>query len=302
MKRFFRAFAILSVFFLAAAFAVPAGAYNQPPLNLGLTNVLDQPPGPGLYFFEYIQTYEATTFNDSNGDEIPPLADEKVDLLLSFNQLIWVSEARVLGGNFGIDLIQPLVVINTKNKGLTANPSHFGDPIVGPFIQWFGHRLFGMPYLHRFELDVVLPLGSYNSDYLLNPGSNIYTVEPYYAFTLFFTPRLSTSWRIHYTYNGENDDTDRKPGQAFHFNYSLEYEVVKDFRVAVAGYYLKQLTEDEVSGVKQSDTKEEVFAIGPAFFWSPPGKLTIGLKTAVETGAKNRPEGTRTTLRFIWKF
>ncbi len=293
---------VLLVLILTATITTGAFAYNQPPLNLGLTNVLDQPPGPGLYFFEYIQTYEASTFKDANGNEIPAFKGEKIDFLLSFNQLIWVSNTQVLGGNLGFDLIQPIVTINTRNKVLTSNPSHFGDPIIGPFIQWFNHKLFGMPYLHRFELDVVLPLGAYSSDYALNPGANIYTIEPYYAFTLFFSPKLSTSWRLHYTYNGENDDTKIKPGQAFHFNYSLEYEVIKDLRVAVAGYYLKQLTEDETNGVKGSGTKEQVFAIGPAIFWSPPGKLVIGLKTAIETSAENRPEGVRTTLRFIWKF
>ena len=37
----------------------------------------------------------------------------------------------------------------------------------------------------------------------------------------------------------------RPPGQAFHFNYSFEYEFFKNFRGAVAGYYLKQITDDE---------------------------------------------------------
>jgi hypothetical protein len=274
--------------------------YQLPPLNFGLTNVLDQPPGPGLYLFEYIQAYGASDFTDGNGDKIFP--GEKIDFLLAFNQLIWVSKHKVVDGFFGLDFIQPVITINTNGAFLSANPNHFGDPVIGPFIQWFGHKLFGLPYLHRFELDFTLPLGEFNKSYTLNPGSNIWTVEPYYAFTLFITPKFSTSWRIHYTYNGENDDTKVKPGQAFHFNYSLEYEVVKDLRFAVAGYYLKQLSESESNGTDIPNSKEQVFAIGPALFWSPPGKLVIGLKTAFESNSENRPEGTRTTLRFIWKF
>ncbi len=291
------------ILFLSIVITLPAAigfGYQLPPLNFGLTNVLDQPPGPGLYLFEYIQAYEASTFTNGNGDEIFP--GEKLDLLLAFNQLIWVSKHQIVGGFFGLDFIEPVVTINTNGAFLTSNPNHFGDPVIGPFIQWFNHKLFGMPYLHRFELDVTVPAGSYSKSFTLNPGSNIWTIEPYYAFTLFFTPKLSTSWRLHYTYNGENDDTKVKPGQAFHFNYSLEYEVVKDLRLAIAGYYLKQFSESEKNGATIPDSEEQVFAVGPAIFWSPPGKLVIGLKTAFETSAENRPEGTRTTLRFIWKF
>lgn len=281
-------------------------AFNQPPLNLGFTNVLDQPPGPGLYFFEYIQAYEASTFKDNNGNDILP--GEKISVLTSFNQLVWVSPHVWLGGNLGIEVVVPVASINTNGAFLSSNPSVFGDPFVGPFIQWFGHKLFERPYLHRFEVQIIAPLGSFNQNYAINAGSNIWTIEPYYSFTLFISPKLSTSWRIHYGIHTENDDTKIQPGQVFHFNYALAYELsslsekLKDLRIAAAGYYLMQTTEDQLNGTDIPDSEEQVFAIGPALFWSPPGKLAIGFKAFFESGAENRSEGTRTTLRFIWKF
>lgn len=63
-------------------------------------------------------------------------------------------------------------------------------------------------------------------------------------------------------------------GQAFHFNYSFGYENFKDFRGAVAGYYLKQLSDDKVEGLESQ--------------W--------------ESSAENRPEGNRTTFRMAYKF
>ncbi len=69
---------------------------------------------------------------------------------------------------------------------------------------------------------------------------------------------------------------DLQPGQAFHFNYSFEYEFFKNFRGAVAGYYLKQLTDDEVNGNSVPDTKEQVFAIGPAVFWAASPNFFLG--------------------------
>jgi len=79
-----------------------------------------------------------------------------------------------------------------------------GDLIVGPFfIQWTDSKLFGMPYFHRFNLDFVLPTGEYSQNSSVNVGSNIYTFNPYYAFTLFPTDRLEVSARLHYLWCSE---------------------------------------------------------------------------------------------------
>ena len=105
-----------------------------------------------------------------------------------------------------------------------------------------------------------------------------------------------------YDYSTENDDTKVKPGQVFHLNYSVEYEFFKNFRGAVAGYYLKQLTDDEVNGNSVAESKEQVFAIGPAVFWAASPNFFLGLKTQWESSAENRPEGNRTTFRMTYKF
>jgi len=137
-------------------------------------------------------------------------------------------------------------------------------------------------------------------------------IEPYYAFTWFLTPKFSTSWRIHYTFNTKNDDpfdglqatgvSEITPGQVFHFNYSFEYEFFKGFRGAVTGYYLKQTTEDDTNLGKLNGSEEQVFAIGPAIHYFFSDKFSAGLKTQWETSVENRPEGNATTLRFTYLF
>jgi anthranilate 1,2-dioxygenase (deaminating, decarboxylating) large subunit len=295
-----KAFAVLLLAALAFGLAgTPALALNQPPLNLGLTDILDGAlPGPGTYLTEYIQPYSANKIKKvlGGGD-----LDVGVANTLAMTQFVHVYKHQVLGGNLGADLLIPVVTISADSP-LTTNPGWFGDITVGPFLQWFDTKLFGMPYFHRLELDFSIPTGEYDKKYALNPGSNIWVIEPYYAFTLFMTPKLSTSWRIHYTYSTENDDTKVKPGQVFHFNYSVEYEFFKNFRGAVAGYYLKQLSDDEVDGNKLANSKEQVFAIGPAVSWAASPNFFLGLKTQWETSAENRPEGNRTTFRMTYKF
>jgi anthranilate 1,2-dioxygenase (deaminating, decarboxylating) large subunit len=295
-----KAFAVLLLAALAFGLAgTPALALNQPPLNLGLTDILDGAlPGPGTYLTEYIQPYSANKIkNVLGGGDL----DVGVANTLAMTQFVHVYKHQVLGGNLGADLLIPVVTISADSP-LTTNPGWFGDITVGPFLQWFDTKLFGMPYFHRLELDFSIPTGEYDKKYALNPGSNHWVIEPYYAFTLFMTPKLSTSWRIHYTYSTENDDTKVKPGQVFHFNYSVEYEFFKNFRGAVAGYYLKQLSDDEVDGNKLANSKEQVFAIGPAVSWAASPNFFLGLKTQWETSAENRPEGNRTTFRMTYKF
>ena len=64
----------------------PSFAFNQPPLNLGLTDILDGAlPGPGTYFTEYIQAYQSDTLKDKNGNDIP--GDPEVDNGISMKQL-----------------------------------------------------------------------------------------------------------------------------------------------------------------------------------------------------------------------
>jgi len=294
----------------------PSFAFNQPPLNLGLTDILDGAlPGPGTYFTEYIQAYQSSDLKDHDGNTIP--GDPKVANVLSMNQFVHVYNHKILGGHLGVDVLLPVVAISSSGtfgppifptgpgaplNSVTSNPAWLGDLIVGPFLQWFDTKLLDRPFFQRLELDFVLPTGQYDKKYVINPGSNLWTIEPYYAFTWFLTPQFSTSWRIMYDFNTENDDTKVTPGQVFHFNYSFEYEFFKNFRGAIAGYYLKQTTDDKVDGNSQSDTKEQVFAIGPAVSWAASQNFFLGLKTQWESSAENRPEGNRTTFRMTYKF
>lgn len=294
--------------------AAPAQAQDpsQPATNYGLTNAMDAiVPGPGFYFFEYQQYYDAQSIKDGQGND---LGTAELSSMLFMQQFVYLSKARALGGYLGGTALVPIVSLNSSGRipvgpsqtvPLTSSDRILGDLIVGPLIQWPDKRLFGLKYHHLFEVDFYLPTGNYDTDKALTPSSNFVSVQPWYAYTLFLTPRLTYSQRHHFTYNFENPDTDLQTGSMYHANYTINYRFGKALGLGVTGYYLFQLTEDSANGNDEffqqqfgiENTKEQAFAIGPNVNVTLPNGMFIEFSTIFETAVEDRPSGTRTTLR-----
>jgi len=289
---------------LASLLATPAGAFDQPSVNLGFTSFLDgaPPAGPGFYFAQYVQYYTADKLVDG-----PDNANVKV--WASLSQLIYQSnKAVLLGGKWGLDVIVPAASFDSDP--LPDNGSGIGDVLVGPYLQWdpvMGKE--GPVFMHRIELQTIFPTGKYDSDKALNPGSNFYSFDPYWAGTYFITPKLTASWRLHYLWNGKNNDpfvgygaSDAQAGQAFHANFAASYEVTpKKFRLGVNGYYFKQLTDSELDGTAVAG-REQVFAIGPGALMSFSQNTHLFFNAYFESNVEYRPEGQRYVLRLVHHF
>ena len=291
-----------------------ATAQSLPNVTLGFTSFLDggPPAGPGFYFQEYIQYYTADRFQDSSGRKIPLLDD--LDVVVSLNQLIYQSDTPLLGGpKWGLDLIAPLVSVNSHpgdNAALTTS-SGLGDLLVGPYLQWdpiMGEN--GPILMHRIEFQVLMPTGAYDSHRLLNAGSNVWSLDPYWAGTVFIMPEWTASWRLHYLWNAKNDDpfigfnaARTQAGQATHLNFASEYEVLpKRLRVGLNGYYLKEFTNPEINGHGVLDSREQVLGIGPGLLYSFSQDDHLFFNAYFETQAENRPEGSRFNVRWTHHF
>jgi anthranilate 1,2-dioxygenase (deaminating, decarboxylating) large subunit len=299
MKQF-HSFLPAACLLLSLLFAAPAAA-DQPSVNLGFSSFLDggPPAGPGFYFAEYIQYYTADKIVDG-----PP--NSKVKVLVSLNQFIYQSNQPLLfGGKWGLDVIVPIVSLDSDSAFITDNGTGIGDIEIGPFLQWdpvMGKN--GPIFMHRIELTTILPTGKYDSDKSLNPGSNFWSFNPYWAGTYFLSPKLTASWRVHYLWNAKNSDTQHQAGQAMHANFAASYEVMpKQLRVGVNGYYLKQVSSSTDNGVTTvGDPKEQVFGIGPGALWSFSQNTHLFFNVYFESNAENRPEGESFVLRLVHHF
>lgn len=303
---------------MLALIAAPVQAYDLPSVNLGFTSFMDggPPAGPGFYFTQYLQRWTSDDFTDEDGDNLfGGAADEDLEAWISLSQFIYQSDQPILaGGKWGLDVIIPYVFLDAS-YGVAGpfpedNGDGLGDLLVGPYLQWgpvMGAK--GPRFMHRVELQFILPTGKYDDDKELNPGSNFFSFNPYWSGTLFITPKWTASTRIHYLWNAKNDDPNLSPGaddtqagQAVHLNFATAYQLLPMLRIGINGYYLKQITDFEVDGDDVDGQKEQVLAIGPGFLWHISKDAHLFFNAYFETEAENRPEGERFNLRFVYHF
>ncbi len=300
----------------AGLFWTSVQANDLPNVNLGLTSFVDggPPAGPGFYFAQYALLYHADQINGPNGKN-SGLPDVDLNLLATFSQVIYQSDQKVLlGSKWGMDVIQPIVDFDFKHSapiGPQANSAGFGDLLVGPFLQWdpiMGSN--GPIFMHRIEFQMNLPTGRYSASKALNPGSHFFSIDPYWSGTLFITPKWTTSLRLHYLWsdsNGNPNDPlavkETQAGQAIHFNWATDYEVIeKHLRLGINAYYLKQITDYKRDGNSVSDTREQAFGIGPGAVYHFSQNNHLFFNTYFEPIADNRPEGMAFILRYVHHF
>lgn len=293
-------------------------AYDEPVVNLGYTSFFDggPPSGPGLYFQNYLQFYSTNRLNDNNGNRLP-FPKNNLDVTAEIIQLIYLSTYRVLGGSLGVSALLPWVVDAKIDDGLPnrilRSQEGGGDLFIGPAIQYDPiMRANGEPlFVQRIELDVVAPLGSYNTGFAVNPGSNFWSLNPYWAATWWMSSKWSASTRLHYLWNAKNTHAkdefgpfvnNTQAGQATFANMAVNYAVTEKLNLGVNSYFFYQLTDTKVDGRDMRGRREKVWAIGPGLLYNLTKEQFIFFNLYSEQGARNRAQGTNAIIRYVLHF
>jgi hypothetical protein len=259
---------------------------------------MDAIGGPGLLVRQAVGAYEAHRFVGSSGADTP--GSNSVFAFTSITHLAYAAPFKVLGGYWGGEVLVPVVYASVTTPVGSGSIGGVGDITFSPVVwQAPDTTVLGRPFFHFVDLDVVAPTGEYKSSALVTAGSNVWSFNPFYAFTWLLTERLETSWRLHYLWNSVNNSlgpgygaASSQPGQVVHFNGATSFAVVSWLRAGVAGYFLRQITDSRANGVAVPGSLEQVAAIGPGLLASAV-HIQFVLNGYAEFAAENRSEGLR---------
>jgi hypothetical protein len=306
------------LFALLSLIHVALGA-NQPPVNLGFTSFLD-----GVSFSPFGLVYGTNTaeyaidrvkLGESQSISIPGKGRITANVVPQIHQFIYKSPLDILGFHPGAEVILPfLLEANLRPSGIPSTARHpygaqtgLGDFVGGPFLQSDLMTLNGRPFFsNELEFTFFAPIGAYDKTKIINPGNNTWAINPFWAATLFWTPQLTSSIRVHYLWSSRNPATGYKSGQAFHMNFASAYEIVKHFRIGVNGYLFQQFTDDNLNGRTLHGAQSGILGIGPGFMYvygaGTKSNLIVRFNTYFETAAANFSEGIRFNLRLVHVF
>ncbi len=277
---------------------------SLPPVNLGNTNFVDGRALPGIMFQQTIIAAEADRFRDNDGRTAA--APDQLSAFSVATQVAWLSQHQVFGANWGAEFILPLARVDLDiNPVVGQARTGFGDLFLSPVVlQWPARELFGRPYWQRLNLNVTVPIGAYDSDRLVNIGNNTYRFNPHYAFTWVASDVWELSGRVHYLWNGKNSDPARnlgadsiQAGQAVHTNLAISREISPGLRLGLAGYHLRQISDDRIDGVRIPGSREQVIGYGPGLR-KQNGPQVWFLHVYRESAVRNRPD--RHQVIFRW--
>lgn len=294
----------------AAAFAQAAPNVTEPQgINLGVTSFFDGFSGPpGFSYLGVLRYTSGTSVKDNSGNDVSAFRSPRVDTFSMLHHLSYTSPLHFLGGTLGFNAILPVIWLRGKTDqpgaSLVGNGTALGDLTFGPQLQMapvIGDG--GRPvFVQRFEVDVIAPTGQYKHNADLNQSSGYFSLNPYWAATVFPTPKTEVSWRLHYLYSFKNHDpassyptafqgmpvNTTQAGQAAWINFTASYEIIQSIHAGVNGYYFRQLTDDKVNGATLTDSREQVLGIGPGIFWQLTKTRALWLNTYTETAVRNR--------------
>jgi hypothetical protein len=286
---------VLGALVAQAQAQLPVGSHYQPGAE-GIKGA--SLPPPGVYLRDYNFFYTADQV-----DGLPVDAD--IFVYVQAPRLIWMTDWKIFGANYGLDIIVPFAYKDISLSSPFGNDDQFGladiqlEPVL---LSW---------HLKRFDVAagyaLWMPTGCFSTsspqEQIASPGVGFWT----HMLTLgaVWYPDEAKTWSLsllnRYEINTEQDDTDVTPGNMYTLEWGLGRTIGKGLDVGAIGYYQQLVTEDDGSGA--SNEKSHVVGLGPEIAGMiPKVNVIASLRYAYEFAVKDRPEGQLVTLTLTKRF
>jgi hypothetical protein len=262
-------------------------------------------PPPGFYWRMYNAYYRADDLKDAAGDNVP--IDFDIDVYAMANRLLWVSDIKLLGGNYFASAIIPFVntdvAITIPGSPVVIADDRFGLGDVD--IDFFNLVWRGRQWEAGFGLSFFAPTGKYSPQEPASPGKGMWSGMATLAGTYYMDTDKTWAASVlgRYEIHGEQDDRNVTYGDDLHFEWGVSKTLARILDIGLCGYCQWQTTDDHGSDVTwDRDVHDRGVAVGPevsAFI--PPAGAIVSLRTQWELAVRDRTEGHMSCLT-ITKF
>jgi len=252
-------------------------------------------PPPGVYFRDYNFVYWADEFPGG-----PP--DFDVFAYVNAPRVIWMTDVKILGANYGMDVIVPFGYTKLEVGGFEDSTFGLGDIQVEPLLLgWHTKQCdFALAYA------IWMPTGDSAAPPTADLGKGFWS----HMFTVGATwyADEAKTWSIsvlnRYEIHTESDDIPVTPGDTATVEFGIAKMLKPGMDVGLVGYWQGQVTDDSAAGFSADPTQHDrVTALGPEItaVWPKLGAL-FSLRYLREFDAKDRPEGNTITLTVTKRF
>jgi hypothetical protein len=254
-----------------------------------------QPP-PGFYIAPMYYRYDTDTLKDLDGNSVSLAPQNKGSLEANAYvlSLIWVSEYKILGGNYSFQIYPALTDNNLEAPILGFDESvstGFADLYLQPIN--LGWHLDGADF--TAGIGIFAPTGSYELGGSNNRGLGMWSFELFAGSTLYLDD--AKSWHFattaFYETHSDKKDTDIRVGDILTLEGGLGKSFMEGALSVGAAYYAQwKLTEDDL-GINsplfsgRSIGKNSVYGVGP--------ELTLPIATSQKLYGF-------LTARYLWEF
>lgn len=262
-------------------------------------------PPTGVYFQDDTYFYDAKL----GGNRSLPtggllVANVSAQSWLNLPTLLWVTPAKILGGDLAFSVTAPFgepriganLLVNSPRFGpigvnATDANTNLSDFYVSSFLGWQSGNLHW-----QLGLSGIIPSGTYVAGQLSNASLNRPAIDVFGTVT-WLDPTIGwdLSAAAGFTFNQPNTATDYNTGDEFHLEWAATKYITKEFTIGLVGYYYQQLTPDTGAGARLGAFEGRVIALGGSIGYTfEAGKLPIStrLKVYREFDAQNHLEGT----------
>jgi len=249
-------------------------------------------PPPGVYLRDYNYFYFA--------DEFPGgPAGFDAFVYVDAPRLVWMTGWKILGADYGMDVVVPFGYANIKVTGTKDNRFGLGDIEMKPVILSWHVKQFDFSTAYGFWS----PSGDFNPNRLANLGKGFWTHMLEASVTWY--PDADKNWAVSllnwYEINQKQANTGVTLGQTLTSEWGISKTVAKGVDVGLVGYAQQQTTAN--TGPGTSGSLSHVFAIGPEICGMIP-KINVitSVRYLREFGAKDHSEGNTVTLTLTKRF